>query len=84
MIRGGRMAGHSGAFEPDEFIVVRDVFRRITEDAWFGDDKSRLDWLGRFVFNAYQDGITDNDRLYEHCLAASLSAAEASSEFQPL
>ena len=76
------MAGHHGAFEPDEFVIVRDVFKRITQDAWFTDDTGRLDWFGRFVFNAYQDGITDNDRLYRHCLAASVSAAAA--EFQPL
>jgi len=76
------MAGHRGTFEPDEFIIVRDVFRRITEDSWFRDDTNRLDWIGRFVFNAYQGGITDNDRLYQHCLAASQSAAAA--DFQPL
>jgi len=78
------MAGHHGAFEPDEFDIVQDVFRRITKDAWFNDDKGRLDWFGRVVFNAYQGGITDNDRLYQHCLATSLSAAKSAAEFQPL
>ena len=68
------MALYTGALDPSEFILVRDVFRRVTEDAWFGDDSTRLDWLGRFVLNAYHGGITDNDRLYEYCRAASLEA----------
>lgn len=80
MIRGRTMARYTGALEPSEFILVRDVFRRITQDAWFKDDSTRLDWLGRLVLNAYQGGITDNDRLYEHCRAALLSMAEATFE----
>jgi hypothetical protein len=74
------MARYTGALEPSEFILVRDVFRRITQDVWFKADSTRLDWLGRFVLNAYQGGITDNDRLYEHCLAASRSMANATFE----
>jgi hypothetical protein len=74
------MARYTGALEPSEFILVRDVFRRITQDVWFKGDSTRLDWLGRFVLNAYQGGITDNDRLYEHCLAASRSMAKATFE----
>lgn len=69
------MAHYTGAFEPGEFIIVQDVFNRLTQHAWFKDDAARRDWLGRFVINAYQAGITDNDRLYQHCLAASSSIA---------
>lgn len=75
------MARYTGTLEPGEFIIVRDVFRRITQDASFKDDSAKLDWLGRIVINAYQGGITDNDRLYQHCLAASSSISEASSAF---
>jgi hypothetical protein len=78
------MTGYTGALEPDEFIIVQDVFKRITQDAWFRDDSDKLDWFGRVVFHAYQGGITDNDRLYEHCLEASRLAAEGSPEFQIL
>jgi hypothetical protein len=84
MIRGRTMARYTGTFDPSEFVVVQDVFNRLTQHAWFRDDSSRVDWLGRFVINAYQGGITDNDSLYQHCLAASSSMADATSEIRIL
>lgn len=75
------MAHYTGTLEPGEFIIVQDVFMRLAQHASFKDDSAKRDWLGRFVINAYQGGITDNDRLYQHCLAAS-SMAEASLEFR--
>jgi len=80
MIRGRRMARYTGTLEPGEFIIVQDVFKRIAQDACFKDDSDRLDWLGRFIINAFQGGITDNDRLYQHCLAASSSIGGVSPE----
>ena len=77
------MAEHTGTLEPGEFIIVQNVFKRITQDAWFGGDSNKLDWVGRFVLNAYQGGITDDDRLYQHCLAATRSV-EGVSDFYPL
>lgn len=74
------MARYTGTLEPGEFIIVQDVFKRVTQHAWFKDDSAKLDWLGRFVINAYQGGITDNDHLYQHCLAASSSIAATASE----
>lgn len=82
MIRGRRMARYTGMLEPGEFTIVQDVFRRITQDACFRDDSDKKDWLGRFIINAYQRGITDNDRLYRHCLAASSTTAESPFEFR--
>jgi len=84
MIRGRTMARYTGTLDPSEFIVVQDVFNRLTQHSWFKDDSARVDWLGRFVINAYQGGITDNDSLYEHCLAASSSMADTSPEFRIL
>jgi hypothetical protein len=75
------MARFTGTLEPGEFIIVQDVFKRLTQDACFRDDGDKKDWLGRFIINAYQGGITDNDRLYQHCLAASSTIAEAPSVF---
>lgn len=75
------MARFTGTLEPGEFNIVQDVFRRITQDACFKQDSVKLDWLGRFIINAFQAGITDNDRLYHHCLAASSSIGETAPEF---
>jgi hypothetical protein len=74
------MARYMGTLEPGEFIIVQDVFRRITQDACFKQDSVKRDWLGRFIINAFQAGITDNDRLYRHCLAASSSIGDTSPE----
>ena len=78
------MARYTGTLDPSEFVVVQDVFKRLTQHAWFRDDSARVDWLGRFVINAYQGGITDNNSLYEYCLAASSSMADTSPEFRVL
>jgi hypothetical protein len=78
------MAQYTGTLEPGDFVVVQDVFRRITQEVFMKDDSAMLDWLGRFVINAYQGGITDNDHLYRHCLEASSSIAQTSSELRLL
>lgn len=75
------MARFTGTLEPGEFIIVQNVFKRLTQDACFRDDGDKTAWLGRFIINAYQGGITDNEGLYQHCLAASSTIAEAPSVY---
>ncbi|UVC11164.1 hypothetical protein IHQ71_11640 [Rhizobium sp. TH2] len=57
----------SGVYQPSEFEVVHDVFKRIARETWFDRTIARQRDFAAFCLRAYQSGVTDPDRLFEEC-----------------
>jgi hypothetical protein len=58
----------TGAFQPQEFDVVQDVFKRIAREPWFSKDINRQHEFAGLCLRKYQEGTTEPDRLLEACL----------------
>ncbi|MGV3549552.1 hypothetical protein [Rhizobium sp.] len=49
----------SGAFRPDEFELVKQVFESVTSEAWFTHSEKRREQFAIYLLDAYQNGLKD-------------------------
>jgi hypothetical protein len=61
----------TGVYQPGEFEVVHDVFKRIARETWFSRSTVRQREFAAFCLRTYQSGVTDPDRLFEACERAA-------------
>lgn len=48
-----------GTFRPDEFETIKQVFESVTSEDWFTHSQKRREQFASYLFDAYQNGLTD-------------------------
>ena len=50
---------NAGVFHPEQFAVVKQVFDSVTSEEWFTPSEKRREQFAMYLFDAYQNGLTD-------------------------
>ena len=61
------MQNYPGILSPEEFNIVKDIYKQIVREPWFAKDIARQHQFGGYVIRAYQSGITEPGKLYDLC-----------------
>jgi hypothetical protein len=60
---------NTGTFRPSEISIVQSVFNRIIASDRISQDHDDQNDLAKYVLHAYENGMHDEQELFEHCKA---------------
>jgi hypothetical protein len=52
---------------PAEFAALVKIYNTVLAEPWFTTDREQRDRFRKYIIKACRSGLTDTDRLAEHC-----------------